>query len=157
VIGGFGRFGQTIARVLESENVPFVAVDQDARLVGRERKAGRQIFFGDAGRAEILDRAGADRAKAFIVTLDSPENAEHMVRAVRTRRPGVPVYARARDAEHAAALAGLGAKVVVPEAVEGSLQLAGRILAGLGWPEDAVSRRVEQAREHELVLISAES
>jgi K+:H+ antiporter len=155
VIGGFGRVGRTIARVLDSENVPFVAIDQNARLVGAERKAGRQVFFGDAGRAEILDRAGADQARAFIVTVDSPQNAEQMVRAVCARRPDTPVYARARDTEHAAALVRLGAEVVVPEAVEGSLQLAGRILAGLGWPEEAVSRRIELERQHEVALLEA--
>lgn len=155
VIGGFGRVGRTIARILDAEKVPFVAVDQNARLVGLERKAGRHIFFGDASRQEILDRAGADRARAFIVTVDSPQNAEHMVSAACAKRPDAPVYARARDAEHAAALAKLGAQVVVPEAVEGSLQLAGRILSGLGYPEDAVSRRIEQERDRELMLIEA--
>ncbi len=156
VIGGFGRVGRTIARVLESENVPYVAIDQNARLVGRERKEGRRIFFGDAGREEILDRAGAERARAFIVTVDSPQNAEHMVRAACRRRPDAPVYARARDAEHARALSRLGAEVVVPEAVEASLRLAGRILSGLGWPEDAVSRRIDQERDRELVLLERE-
>ncbi|MEJ8574278.1 cation:proton antiporter [Microbaculum marinum] len=156
VIGGFGRVGRTIARVLEAENVPYVALDQDARLVGQERKAGRLIYFGDAGREEILDRAGADRARAFIVTVDSPHNAELMVRAACRRRPNAPVYARARDADHARALRRLGAEAVVPEAVEGSLQLAGRVLAGLGYPDDAVSRRVEQEREQELLKLEAE-
>lgn len=155
VIGGFGRVGRTIAAILDNEHVPFVAIDQNARLVGQERKSGRHIFFGDASRAEILDRAGADRARAFIVTVDSPQNAERMVQAACARRPDAPVYARARDAEHAAALAGLGAEVVVPEAVEGSLQLAGRILAGLGYPEDAVSRRIEEERDRQLRLIEA--
>ena len=153
VIGGFGRVGRAIARVLDSENVPFVAIDQNARLVGQERKAGRHIFFGDAGREEILDRAGADRARAFIVTVDSPQYAEHMVRAARRRRPDAKVYARARDSEHAATLSRAGATVVVPEAVEGSLRLAGQILSGLGWPEDAVSHRIDQERERELMLL----
>jgi len=147
IIGGFGRVGRSIAAILESQNVPFVAIDQNARLVGKERKAGRQIFFGDAGREEILDRAGADRARAFIVTVDSTEKAEHMVRAARHTRPDVPIYARARDAEHAALLAGIGADDVVQEAMEGSLQLAGRILTGLGYPEETVTRRLEQERE----------
>lgn len=155
VIGGFGRVGRSIARVLDHENVPFVAIDQNARLVGQERQTGRQIFFGDASREEMLDRAGADRARAFIVTVDSPLQAEHMVRAARRRRPDAKVYARARDSEHAATLANAGATVVVPEAVEGSLRLAGQLLGGLGYPEEAVSRRIEQERDHELALLEA--
>ena len=58
--------------------------------------------------------------------------------------------ARAKDPSHAARLAALGAVNVIPEAVEASLQLAGRVLEALGLPEDAVERRIDQARAEEL-------
>ncbi|MCP5979018.1 NAD-binding protein, partial [Klebsiella pneumoniae] len=77
-------------------------------------------FFGDAGRAEILDRLGADRALAFVATLDAPNAAERMVTAVRQHWPGTAVIARAKDAEHARRLAALGVAGVIPEAAEAS-------------------------------------
>ncbi|MBX6427251.1 MAG: cation:proton antiporter [Variibacter sp.] len=150
VIGGFGRVGQTIARLLECENVPFVALDTNGGLVTQERRAGRMVFFGDAGRLEMLDRAGAARACAFVVTLDSPVAAERMVANARKRNPDALVVARATDHAHAARLFALGAVGVIPEAVEASLQLAGRLLEGLEFPEDVVARRLAQAREAEL-------
>ncbi|ESR26795.1 cation:proton antiporter [Lutibaculum baratangense] len=147
IIGGFGRVGQTVARLLDEQNVPYVALDQDAVTVGRHRREGRLVFYGDAGRPEILDRAGAENARAFVVTLDDPGTAERMVKAAREKRPEATVYARARDAAHAQALARLGAVSAIPETVEGSLQLAGEVLVGLDIPDDVVGRQIEAERE----------
>lgn len=147
VIGGFGRVGHTIAELLEAEGVSFVALDRNGPMVGAERKRGRHVYFGDASRPELLERAGARRARAFVVTLDDPLTAEHMVRAIRGLCPDAPIYARAKDADHAARLASLGCIEVIPEAVEASLQLGARVLESVGLPEHAVAERVDAARD----------
>jgi monovalent cation:H+ antiporter-2, CPA2 family len=149
VIGGFGRVGQTIARLLEEENVFCVALDTNPDLASRERK-GAHVYFGDASRPEMLERAGAKRARAFVVTLDTPEAAERMIVAARRLQPDALVFARATDPSHAARLLRLGAMDVFPEAVEASLQLGARVLEGLGVPEDSVLQRVARVREEEL-------
>ena len=46
-----------------------------------------------------------------------------------------------------------GATDVVPEALEGSLQVAGRVLAGIGLPDEAVDARLDVQREAEVRLI----
>jgi CPA2 family monovalent cation:H+ antiporter-2 len=147
IIGGFGRVGRTIARLLSAENVPFVALDMDARLVAEQRKQGVPVFFGDASRTELLERAGARGARAFIVTLDEAEAAERMVSAVRTFRSDAVVLARAIDREGARRLMQLGAVEVVPETLEASLQLGGRVLEVLGASDDAVAHRLAGLRD----------
>jgi CPA2 family monovalent cation:H+ antiporter-2 len=154
VIGGYGRVGQMIARLLAAESVAFIALDTDGELVTEHRKLGHAVYFGDAGRGEFLERVGAARARAFVVTVNAPRAAERMVAAVRKQRPDAPVFARAMDAAHAARLLGLGAVGVIPEAVEASLQLGGRLLEGLGLADDAVARRLDALREQELARLS---
>jgi len=149
LIAGFGRVGRTIAGVLAAENIDFVALDADGALVTRERKRGNPIHFGDASREESLERVGAAKARAFVITLDEPAAAERMVAVCSRRWPDVPIFARAKDLAHASKLASLGA-VVVPEAVEASLQLAGRVLEKLDLPEEHVAQRLALAREAEL-------
>jgi hypothetical protein len=39
---------------------------------------------------------------------------------------------------------------VVPEALEASLQLAGRVLQGLGIESDVVAKRLDQERERSM-------
>ena len=150
VIGGFGRVGRLIAQALEAENVPYVALDTNGDQVARMRLARRPVFFGDAGRPELLQRLGAQRARAFVVTVNNPATAERMVAAARTLRPDALVVVRATDAAHAARLVALGAVNVIPETVEASLQLAARLLEGLDLPEEAVSQRVADMRAAEL-------
>jgi CPA2 family monovalent cation:H+ antiporter-2 len=156
VIGGYGRVGQMTARMLTAENVPFIALDLDGELVRQHRQRGDRVYFGDASRGEFLDRAGAAHARAFVVTVNSARAAERMVAAARKRRPDAPVFARAIDAAHAAHLLKLGAVAVVPEAVEASVQLGGRLLEHLGLPDEAVARRIAEMRQEELSRLGAE-
>lgn len=153
VIGGFGRVGQTIARVLDSENVPWIAFDTNGALVTEHRERGQPVYFGDASRHELLERAGAKRARAFVATLASADATERMVTEVIRLRPRATVLARARDAEHATRLAKLGATDAIPEAVEASLQLAGRLLENLDFPEDVADRRIADVRNMEVVAV----
>jgi CPA2 family monovalent cation:H+ antiporter-2 len=150
VIGGFGRVGQTIAQLLEEVDIPYVALDTNADLVGQHGKAGRVVYFGDASRPEMLERAGAKRARAFVVTLDAPEAAERMIAGARKLQPEAQVFARAVDPRHAARLLQLGAMDVIPEAVEASLQLGARVLEALDVPEEAVLQRLARVREEEM-------
>jgi K+:H+ antiporter len=150
VIGGFGRVGQLVAQALEAENVPYVALDTNGELVSRMRLARRPVSFGDAGRPELLEKVGATRARAFVVTVNHAAAAERMVVAVRQIRPNAVVFARAVDAAHASRLIGLGAVSVIPVTVEASLQLAARLLEGLDLPEEAVAQRIADMRAAEL-------
>ncbi|WP_454916551.1 cation:proton antiporter domain-containing protein [Xanthobacter sediminis] len=149
IIGGFGRVGRMVAEALEQENVPFVALDNNPRRVALERAAGRPVYFGDAGREEILERLGADGAIAFVLTLDSTAAGERMAEAIHRRWGTVPVLARAKDADHARRLAGHGVSGVIPETVEASLQLVAQLLGTLGLPPDAVAVRTAEARARE--------
>jgi CPA2 family monovalent cation:H+ antiporter-2 len=143
-----------IAGALVAENVPFVALDTNGELVAHMRLEHRPVFFGDAGRPELLERVGASRARAFVVTLDNPSAAERMVAAARRSNPEALVLARATDAEHAARLLRLGAVSVIPETVEASLQLAARLLERLELSDEAVLERIGEMRDAELGRLS---
>ncbi|MCX5497038.1 cation:proton antiporter [Kaistia dalseonensis] len=147
IIGGFGRFGATVANLLQAEGIPYVGLDLNAEHVEHAKAEGQTVFFGDATRPEILERLGGARARSFVATPDDAGVAEKMVAAVRQRWPDAVVHARARSLGHARALLDLGATDVVPEALEGSLQLAGLILADVGLPDDAIDQRLSVARE----------
>jgi CPA2 family monovalent cation:H+ antiporter-2 len=152
VLAGFGRVGQAVAHVLQSQRTPFVAIDRDPARVARERAAGWPVYLGDASRAEILTAAGAESAALFIVTVDDAASAEAMVRSARALRPDAPVLARARDTEHAAVLMAQGASHVIPEAIEAALQLASRALTAYGYPEETVQSLIRATRDGEYAL-----
>lgn len=154
VIGGCGRVGRLIARALAAENVPYVCFDSDGDNVAQLRREGEPVFFGDAGRPELLEKIGGQRARAFVVTVNNRKAAERMVAAARHVQPDAPVFARAADTAHAARLMRLGAISVIPETVEASLQLTARLLGSLELPQGSVEQRVAEMREAELVRLS---
>ena len=138
VIGGFGRVGQLIAQALEAENVPYVGLDTDGEMIAAMREQGQSVYFGDAGRLELLEKIGGAQARAFVVTVNNPRAAERMVAAARQIKPQRAGLRARRRPAHAARLIALGAVGVIPETVEASLQLAGRLLDGLDLPDEPV-------------------
>ncbi len=134
IIVGYGRVGALIGDMLDRHSIPFIAVDLDARLTSRARSDGKPVYYGDAARPEYLRLCGLESARAVVVTMDSPAANEAVVETTRRLRPEVTLVARARDADHARALYGLGVTDAVPETIEASLQLSEAVLVDLGVP-----------------------
>lgn len=146
VIAGYGRVGETVARMLDERRIPFVAVDSDAGRTRACREGGAPVYFGDAANAEMLESVGAGRAAMAVVTVNDREIALRTLRTLRSRWPKLPVYARAKDLGHSELLAGGGATVTVPETLEASLQLSGQVLHALGEPQEAVNSLIARVR-----------
>jgi CPA2 family monovalent cation:H+ antiporter-2 len=146
IVGGFGRVGEMIARTLEAMSTPYVAVDLDARRVAAARAEGRPVFYGDIGRKELLERLGGDRALGFVVTSDVPVETDQTVSTIRQTWPQTKIFARAKDPGHGHRLLAMGATDVVPEAAEGSLQLAAHVLIGIGLPDQEVNEVIDRIR-----------
>lgn len=149
IIAGFGRVGRTVSEILKAEAIPFIALDTDPTVVARAREEDLPVFYGDASRLGLLKHAHLGKAQSIVITIDTATAAERMIRHIRRVAQSIAIYVRARDAAHAARLQTAGATVAVPEAVEASLQLAGRLLNAAGMPEEAVLRRLEEQRARE--------
>jgi monovalent cation:H+ antiporter-2, CPA2 family len=146
IIAGFGRVGQTIARLLEAQRLPYMAFDLEPSRIAEGRARGLPIYYGDASRVEVLKAAGIHRARAAVVTLDQPLAAERAVASIRRLCPLLDIHARARDHEHQLHLQEAGATHVVPEMMEGSLQLGGTLLKSLGRSPEEVTNVLEEFR-----------
>ena len=146
IIAGFGRVGQTVARVLSTCGVDYVALDLNQARVARCRSAGIPLYYGDASRVDVLEAAGVQRATAAVITLDRASDASRTVEALNARMPNLPIFVRSYDMRHAQRLEEVGARAVVPEAVEASLQLGGILLSAVGVGADDVTRVMGEFR-----------
>ena len=147
IIAGFGRSGQNLARLLEGEHIPYIALDLDPDRVRQATAAGQSVVFGDAARLQSLTAAGLARARAVVVSYHDTPSALRVLDAVRTHAPHVPVIVRTLDDADLERLQAAGATEVVPEAIEGSLMLASHALALVGVPMRRVLRVVQQQRD----------
>lgn len=147
IICGYGRCGQNLARMLEQEGIPYMALDLDPDRVRQAAAAGDSVVFGDAARLQALIAAGLARASAVVITyLDVPSALKVLTNA-RSHAPTVPVIVRTQDDRDLERLQAAGATEVVPETLEGSLMLAGHALALVGVPMRRVIRMVQDQRD----------
>jgi len=152
LICGYGRSGQALARLLETESVPFFALDMDPQRVREASEAGDHVVFGDAGRREVLIAAGLARAKALVITFADTHAAVRILDAVHGERPDLPVIVRTVDDTDIDTLRQAGAEEVVAEVMEGSLMLASQALMVAGVPLGRVLRRIRAVREERYQL-----
>jgi len=146
ILCGFGRVGQNLARVLESQGHEYFAMDLDPARVRAGRAAGLPVIFGDASDPELLRRAGLAQASAVVVTFSDPAVALGIVRSVRAERVDVPLLVRTADDTRLEELMSAGATEVVPETFEASLMLASHALLLLKQPVSRVVRAIGSAR-----------
>ncbi len=147
IICGYGRCGQNLARILERENIPYMALDLDPDRVRQAAAAGDSVVFGDAARLQSLMAAGLARASAVVITYLEVQGAMKVLAHVREHAPQVPAIVRTQDDHDLDALRQAGATEVVPEAIEGSLMLASHALALVGVPMRRVIRIVQNQRD----------
>jgi len=147
IIAGYGRSGQNLARILEGERIPYMALDLDPDRVRQAAAAGQSVVFGDAARLQSLMAAGLARASAVVVSYHDVASALKILRLVQEHAPKVPVIVRTLDDSDMERLRQAGATEVVPEAIEGSLMLASHALALVGVPMRRVIRVVQDQRD----------
>ena len=153
IICGYGRSGQNLARLLEPEQIPYMALDLDPDRVRMAAAAGQSVVFGDAARLQSLMAAGLARAAAVVVSYHDTPSALKVLRLVQDHAPHVPVVVRTVDDTDIDRLRAAGATEVVPEALEGSLMLAGHALALVGVPMKRVIRITRDARDARYSLL----
>jgi CPA2 family monovalent cation:H+ antiporter-2 len=146
VIAGFGRVGQSIAKLLTAADIPYVAVEFEPTRVSEARAQGLPVFYGDASRVEVQRALGAERARAAVVIMDNADTASRTVALLHQRYPTLDIFVRARDNRHKRILEEAGATAIVHETFEMSLQLGGAVLRRLGTSAEDVSDMIEEFR-----------
>jgi CPA2 family monovalent cation:H+ antiporter-2 len=146
VIFGFGRVGRMVADMLQEHGRNYFAVDSDIDGFGEARKLGYSVLYGDVSRRELIEKLDLDKATAVVLTMDDPALTRRVAKRLRDEHPALPIIARARDADHAAALYRAGVTDAVPEALEASLQLSEAVLVDIGVAMGPVIASIHEKR-----------
>jgi CPA2 family monovalent cation:H+ antiporter-2 len=154
IVCGYGRSGQNLVRLLEQEDIAYVALDLDPDRVSNAQAGGDSVVYGDATRRESLSAAGIQRAAALVVTYAETGAAEKTLHNAHELAPHLPVIVRTHDDSDLDRLREAGATEVVPEIIEGSLMLASHALVLLGVPAARVAERIAAARDSRYQMLS---
>jgi monovalent cation:proton antiporter-2 (CPA2) family protein len=149
IVAGFGRFGQIVSRFLNAENVVYTILDHDASQVDTARRFGNKVYYGDASRRDILEAAGAKKAKYFVLAIDDPDQSVASARIIKEHFPHLEIIARARNRQHALDLMELGIKSIHRETYMTSLEVAKEVMLKRGKNEESVERAIKNFRMHD--------
>jgi monovalent cation:proton antiporter-2 (CPA2) family protein len=156
IIAGFGRFGHVVGRLLSSNGVGATLLDIDSDQVDLLRKLGLRVFYGDASRHDLLQEAGADKAKLLLVATDSPEKSAQVIETARKHFPHLTILARAQGRIDAYELIDAGVTRVYRETLDSSLRMGIDALRLLGfrghraYRAARIFRRLDEASVREL-------
>src|SRR5579864_4770888 len=153
ILCGFGRVGQNVGRVLESQGFEYIALDLDPARIRAARQAGDPVIYGDSSDEELLSRAGLSHANAVVISFSDPATSVGILRSLRRLRPDVPVLVRTADDARLKELQDAGATDVVPETFEASLMLVSHVLMLLHVPVPRVLRALSDIRNSRYAVL----
>ncbi|MCT9125909.1 glutathione-regulated potassium-efflux system protein KefC [Cupriavidus gilardii] len=153
LIAGFGRFGQIVGRLLYAQGIGVTVLDHDPDQIDFLRQFGFKVFYGDATRMDLLEAAGAAKAKILVVAVDGMDESLALIDRVRQRFPHLRIYARARHVSHVYLLKDRGVELFEREMFEGSLMLGRRVLEGLGLDPAEARAAAMKFRRHNIAAI----
>ncbi len=153
IIAGFGRFGQIFGRVLRAQNIPFVAIDHDSNQIDLVRRFGNKVYYGDISRKDILEAAGANSAKYFILAIDDVEASVKTAELITQNFPNLKIFARARNRGHVFDYMALGIKMIKRETFDSSIYFVKDLLVDMGFEDAQAHRLVEKFRTHDEIMM----
>lgn len=146
ILCGYGRVGQSLARFLDRENIPYLGLDLDPQRLQEAARAGEPIYYGNSAQIDILEAAGIAKAKLIILSYEDYTFAHHTLINIRRAGYPLPVLVRTRDDSHLESLQEAGATEVIPETLEASLTLASHMLLLLGFPSEKIAQDINHAK-----------
>jgi monovalent cation:proton antiporter-2 (CPA2) family protein len=149
ILAGFGRFGHIVGRLLRANGFGTTVLDHDADQVEMLGRFGLKSFYGDASRLDLLEAAGARRAKLFVLAIDDEAKALQIIATVQREFPRLKILARATSRQHAYEILRLGVEQVYRETLGSALDLSIDALQELGMDERRARRVAEIFREHD--------
>jgi len=153
ILCGFGRVGQNVARVLESQGFEYIALDLDPARIRAARQAGDPVLYGDSADEEMLTKVGVDTASALVISFSDPSTSLGILHSVRRIQPNLPVLVRTQDDTRLKELQEAGATDVVPETFEASLMLVSHVLMLLHVPVTRVVRTLGEIRNNRYAVL----
>jgi len=149
IIAGFGRFGSIVGRFLRANGVRPTVLEYDSDRVELLRKLGLDVFYGDASRKDLLEAAGAQRARLLIIAVEDHERALALVETAQRHFPDLTILARAAGRPEAYELLDRGVEHVYRETLDTSLRTGVDALRLLGRRAHQAHRAARTFQRHD--------
>ncbi len=143
---GYGRFGQTVAQMLQVAGLSVTLVDSDAERIDIAGEYGSKVYFGDGLRLDLLRQAGGAEAQLILFCIDKDQIEPEYMAAVQGAFPQAAIYVRGYDRRSVMKLGRGPQRYVLREVHESAIRMALLGLEALGLSEGEIDRAEETYR-----------
>ena len=148
IVGGYGRFGQVVSRLLNGVNIAPTVIEHDPNQIELIRRFGLKAYYGDISRPDVLEAAGIAKAKLLVIAIDDVNAAVATAKYVQEHYPQVKIIARARNRTDAYDYMELGIDNV-RETFHSALAAAENSLITLGFGKYQAHKMMWQFKQHD--------
>lgn len=153
---GFGRFGQVVSQSLLARDVDVTVIDTDIEMIQAASEFGFKIYYGDGTRLDVMEAAGAGKARVIAVCTDRRETTDAIVDLVAAAFPQADLFVRSYDREHSQRLEGSGVHHHYRETFESALGFGVGALRALGASEDEALAVTQEVRRRDAERFASE-
>lgn len=145
ILVGYGPCGEIMSNILRKYDLEVVVLEMNIDTVNRLAQENIPVLHGDARLRSILQIAGAEKAKAIIIT-SAAAPANDIAESARGINPNIAVMAYTTYIRNARLLRSQGAETVFSGEEEVALSMASHTLRSLGATEEQVARERHENR-----------
>jgi glutathione-regulated potassium-efflux system ancillary protein KefC/glutathione-regulated potassium-efflux system protein KefB len=149
IIAGYGRFGQIVGRLLQSQGYHLSVLDHSPAQIEMLRRFDSEVFYGDAARKDLLEASGASEAQLLVVAVDDADKSIEIVNLAQKHFPNLKIVARAIDRRHAYQLMKLNVQAFKRETFDSAVNLGVDALQLLGNSEEDAKRAGNLFHSHD--------
>ena len=153
VVAGYGRVGQVVVNILQSQGYPVLVIDNSEAAIQRLRSKQVPYIFGDADSELVLEKVHLETAKALVVALPDPASTRLLLKRAFLIAPKLEIIARSHTDPEIDVLTNMGAKEVVQPEFEAALEVGRHLLITLGESESQVRNLIYNIRADRYVSI----
>lgn len=132
IIAGFGRLGQVLGRFLNANGINSTIIDNNPHNIQYLKKFGYKVYYGDITKKDMLEAAGAAKAKVLVVAMSERHQIDKLVELTQKHYPKLKLVVRAVDVAHDLSLQNIGVEAHRQDTFDSAIQLGTDALTALG-------------------------
>ena len=156
LIIGYGRFGQTVAQMLNAQGVPVTLIDTDIEMIDIAGEFGAKVYYGDGTRMDLLRQAGAADAELILFCMDGDQLSPDLIEGVHKAFPKASIFVRAYDRRAVIKLKGAPLDGVVREVLESAVKMGRMALKSIGVEDMEIDHTEDTYRRRDKERLRAQ-
>jgi CPA2 family monovalent cation:H+ antiporter-2/glutathione-regulated potassium-efflux system protein KefB len=149
LIVGFGRFGQTVAQMLNAQGIGITMIDTDTEMIDIAGDFGAKVYYGDGTRLDLLRQAGAADAELILFCIDNDQIGPEQVQAVHEAFPKAAIFVRVYDRRMLVKLRDAPVAGVTREVMDSAVRMAREAMEAVGVDVGEIDRSEDLYRKRD--------